>query len=297
MCRRRHGKSLATFRGIAGTTGRYVSGIIRYLACAWMCGRAHSPAAQGVRGRGGILACQRRTSRFLSCTRNWTIAQRFPLEASLARRPPMARWSLLTCIRNLPRYQPGKITSLEQMEAWTLQRDTVFLGETLPARFSQPSSCHPKPRLASGSGLPVRLKRWRNAAKRRVSKVQILVAPQPNSSAAKKYSGMKSASIQASALPLPPDWKPTQGQAVPTEHVATFPLRIGGERFMAELDNDAVYIRHDRWSLLGSGQSLSEAEADLRQEAGELAEVLAGLPPHTLDVETMSLFRFVLRIG
>src|SRR3990172_8547692 len=48
-------------------------------------------------------------------------------------------------------------------------------------------------------------------------------------------------------------------------------IRIAGEGFFVETDGPTVYLRHPRWSLLGAGRSLFEAERDLRSEAAELA--------------------------
>ena len=74
-------------------------------------------------------------------------------------------------------------------------------------------------------------------------------------------------------------------------------LRIAGERFFIEIEEDVVYVRHPRWSLMGAGDSIVAAEKELRSEARELAEVMSGIPPHTLDPEAFQLYRFVLRIA
>lgn len=92
---------------------------------------------------------------------------------------------------------------------------------------------------------------------------------------------------------------------VPTEAVALEDrfeqprprVRIGGESFYVEVDDSTVYLRHSRWSLVGAGATLAEAERDLRAEARELAEVMADMPRASFDVEALKLFQFVLRVG
>lgn len=86
-----------------------------------------------------------------------------------------------------------------------------------------------------------------------------------------------------------------------TQEVTAGPLvgpfrRIAGERFYLEIEDDQVYLRHPRWSLLGIGDTEADAEQDLRTEAACLAEVLLEMPVETLDFDTLSLRDFVLRV-
>lgn len=74
-------------------------------------------------------------------------------------------------------------------------------------------------------------------------------------------------------------------------------IRIAGEGFFVETDGPTVYLRHPRWSLLGAGRSLFEAERDLRSEAAELAQVMSDMPLRELDYDALQLFHFVLRIN
>jgi hypothetical protein len=74
-------------------------------------------------------------------------------------------------------------------------------------------------------------------------------------------------------------------------------LCIQGEPFFVEQDGDIFYIRHEHWSLLGSGASFFAAYADLFSEARELAPVLAALPLSSLDQEALRLSQFVSRIA
>jgi hypothetical protein len=71
---------------------------------------------------------------------------------------------------------------------------------------------------------------------------------------------------------------------------------IFGEPFVLEFEDDEVYLRHPRWSLIGAGSSLLEAEMDLLAEARDLSEVLLKVPHANLDPEAMSLRDFLFRV-
>lgn len=72
-------------------------------------------------------------------------------------------------------------------------------------------------------------------------------------------------------------------------------LRIRHELFDIGFDDDMVYVTHPRWSLLGSGPTLRDAEIDLVREAAELAEVMADMEPSLLDRDARQLRAFVLQ--
>jgi len=74
-------------------------------------------------------------------------------------------------------------------------------------------------------------------------------------------------------------------------------IRIRGEPFFVERDNGTYYIRHPRWSLLGVGDSLGAAQRSLLEEASQLAMVMQGMSPATMDLEARRLLRYVLRTG
>lgn len=100
------------------------------------------------------------------------------------------------------------------------------------------------------------------------------------------------------SAPVPVDWNAAPGMRVPVLREAPRPkLRIGGEVFFIEVEAGTVYIRHPAWSLVGAGNTLVEAERDLRADASELAEVMASMPRNMLDHDAIDLFEFVLRIG
>lgn len=77
---------------------------------------------------------------------------------------------------------------------------------------------------------------------------------------------------------------------------ARAPFRLAGEMFCIEPDAGVVYIRHPRWSLLGAGETLLDAERDLLEEARELSPLLMRRHPTELDPETLRLRDFLLRI-
>ena len=70
-------------------------------------------------------------------------------------------------------------------------------------------------------------------------------------------------------------------------------IRVHGEPFYVEHEGDEVYIVHDRWSLLGSGDSLAAAYKDLLFEASEVAPVYTATPPSKLDAEGARLAKFL----
>lgn len=72
-------------------------------------------------------------------------------------------------------------------------------------------------------------------------------------------------------------------------------LRIHREPFFVERDENVYYIRHEKWSLLGSGDSLAAAYKDLFDEAVEVAPVYTNTPLSHLDYEGTRLARFLLR--
>jgi len=120
----------------------------------------------------------------------------------------------------------------------------------------------------------------------------------PRRSPQMPHPGMKRVPFTARALPLPQDWRPQASPGLTVIHELARPrIRIGGEPFYVEEDAGVVYLRHPSWSLVGAGDTLSEAEADLRNDASELAVVMAAMPLKSLDYDAQDLFRFVLRIG
>jgi len=71
--------------------------------------------------------------------------------------------------------------------------------------------------------------------------------------------------------------------------------QMAGEPFYVEIEDGFYYIRHERWSLVGMGKTLPEAEQDLLSEASDLREVLASLSPVPMDAELSRLSAFLHR--
>jgi hypothetical protein len=81
-----------------------------------------------------------------------------------------------------------------------------------------------------------------------------------------------------------------------TRHLTGYAYEVAGEPFFIEFEGDDVFIRHPKWSLLGNGSSLREAEDDLRNEARELSDVLSAIPAETLNSDAVRLRDFVSRL-
>ena len=80
------------------------------------------------------------------------------------------------------------------------------------------------------------------------------------------------------------------------ETAASSPYLVAGEPFYVEVEDGFYYIRHERWSLVGMGRTLSEAEQDLLSEASDLREVLASPSPVPMDAELSRLAAFLHRL-
>jgi hypothetical protein len=71
---------------------------------------------------------------------------------------------------------------------------------------------------------------------------------------------------------------------------------IAGEYFFVEIEDGTVYLRHPTWSLLGAGESLLQAEQDLRAEARELAQIFAEMPVESMSYEAFRLRDYLFRL-
>ena len=79
------------------------------------------------------------------------------------------------------------------------------------------------------------------------------------------------------------------------ESAGSSPYVVAGEPFYVEIEDGFYYIRHARWSLVGMGRTLPEAEQDLLSEASELRDVLDS-PSHVpMDAELSRLSAFLHR--
>jgi hypothetical protein len=81
-----------------------------------------------------------------------------------------------------------------------------------------------------------------------------------------------------------------------TEPAAGSVYEVAGEPFYVEMEDGFFYIRHERWSLVGMGKTLSEAERDLLSEASDLRDALAVPSTVPLDAELSRLAAFVHRL-
>lgn len=90
-----------------------------------------------------------------------------------------------------------------------------------------------------------------------------------------------------------------------TTHSGTSPVSEGqkpthtvaGESFDIEEDRGEVILTHRQWSLAGRGKDVAAAEADLFNEACDLAEVFLSIPTETLDENAGRLREFLLKIA
>lgn len=80
-----------------------------------------------------------------------------------------------------------------------------------------------------------------------------------------------------------------------TDHIAQY--RIAGEMFYVEVEGEETYLRHPRWSLMGAGKSLADAEVALLEEAGLVARVFGAMSPGELDEEAERMLNFARRIA
>lgn len=71
---------------------------------------------------------------------------------------------------------------------------------------------------------------------------------------------------------------------------------IAGEPFYLEKEDDLIYIRHERWSLIGCGESLVAAEQDLLQEARDLFPIYTSMPVSKMDHEAARLRDFLFSV-
>ena len=90
-------------------------------------------------------------------------------------------------------------------------------------------------------------------------------------------------------------WK-VRGSGLIQRKTNTHPYQFHGEPFDLEIDDAVLSLRHARWSLIGTGRTLVEAETDLLNEAREVAHAMLELPIATLSFEAFRLREFLLHI-
>lgn len=80
-----------------------------------------------------------------------------------------------------------------------------------------------------------------------------------------------------------------------TDHIAQY--RIAGEMFYVEVKGRRTYLRHPRWSLMGAGKTLANAEVALLDEAGLVVRVFGNMAAAELDEEAERMLNFARRIA
>lgn len=71
---------------------------------------------------------------------------------------------------------------------------------------------------------------------------------------------------------------------------------VEGERFAIEVEGDRILLVHPQWSLIGSGNTVEEARAQLLTEARDLARVMADDDTAMLSDEAVRLRDYVRRV-
>ncbi|OIO16359.1 MAG: hypothetical protein AUJ54_11530 [Ignavibacteria bacterium CG1_02_37_35] len=73
-------------------------------------------------------------------------------------------------------------------------------------------------------------------------------------------------------------------------------INICDESFLLEKEDNHYYLSHPKWSLVGMGQNLYEAEIDLLKEAKELLKDMRELPTESLSKEALNLLDYLFSI-
>ncbi|MDP3149775.1 MAG: hypothetical protein Q8N83_11665 [Ignavibacteria bacterium] len=73
-------------------------------------------------------------------------------------------------------------------------------------------------------------------------------------------------------------------------------INIGNESFLFEKEDNYYYLSHPKWSLVGMGKNLYEAEVDLLNEAKELLTDMRELPTESLSQEALNLLDYLYSI-
>lgn len=78
-------------------------------------------------------------------------------------------------------------------------------------------------------------------------------------------------------------------------NVNKFYHSVNDEEFLLEYDEDNVYLSHEKWSLMVSGENLIEAELNLMREIKDLSKSFLKFPLNKLDDSAHELRSFILR--
>ena len=80
------------------------------------------------------------------------------------------------------------------------------------------------------------------------------------------------------------------------EASASWTLEVLGEKFAAEVVDERILITHPKWSLVGNGESVVEAVADLMENAREVQDIFLRCSLDELSPEALELVRFLKRV-
>lgn len=72
--------------------------------------------------------------------------------------------------------------------------------------------------------------------------------------------------------------------------------KIKEEKFIIEFENELCYLSHPKWSLVGMGNNLCEAEIDLIKEAKIIAPNFINVPINSLNNEALRLRDFLFKL-
>lgn len=78
--------------------------------------------------------------------------------------------------------------------------------------------------------------------------------------------------------------------------ITYFDYEYKGERFDIKKENGLLYISHPKWSLVGMGDTLLDAEIDMINGAKIIADDYINVPESTLSQEAVNLKRYLLKI-
>ena len=74
-------------------------------------------------------------------------------------------------------------------------------------------------------------------------------------------------------------------------------IEIGGVQFDINIEPDGeVWLKHPKWSVIGSGKTLIEAEADLLRQATEVAPHFTSKARWMMSYEAQLLTDWLLRV-
>lgn len=73
-------------------------------------------------------------------------------------------------------------------------------------------------------------------------------------------------------------------------------VEVAGEEFDVEKEGDEYVLTHPRWSLLGMGRTLVEAEIDLIKGAREISPHYVGKSLSSLSRDAFMMRDFLLRV-